>query len=145
DGAAADRYAAVRDRLLAARAARPRPARDDKVVAGWNGLVIAALADAGAVLDRPDWVEAASTAAGLLVDCHLTEDAGTVRLARTSRDGVVGRAAGVLEDYAGAAEGFLALYRATGRPRWVELSGSLLDAVLDRFGDGAGGYFDTAE
>ena len=64
----AERFADVRARLLAAREQRPRPGRDDKVVSGWNGLAVAALAEAGALLDRPDWVEAASATAHLLVD-----------------------------------------------------------------------------
>ena len=154
------RYASVRARLLGARGLRPRPAWDDKVVASWNGLVVAALADAGALLDRDDWVAAAGRAGQLLVDLHLTfappeaeaeadepeaERAGWARLARTSRNGVVGTAPGVLEDYADVAEGFLALYQATGEQGWVWRAGQLLDAVLDRFDDGSGGFYDTAQ
>ena len=81
------RVASVRERLLAARARRPRPGRDDKVVAAWNGLAIAALAETGAYFDRPDLVQAAVDAADLLVRVHLDERG---RLARTSRDGVAG-------------------------------------------------------
>ncbi|MBO1752662.1 thioredoxin domain-containing protein [Actinotalea sp. BY-33] len=131
DQEALARFDDVRRRLLAARDQRPRPARDDKVVAAWNGLAVAALAEAGVLLDRPDWVEAARAAARLVVDVHLVEPG---RLLRTSRDGAPGTAAGVLEDYAGCAEGFLALYQATGEETWVEHAGGLLDAVLDRFG-----------
>jgi hypothetical protein len=175
----AERSARVRAALMAARARRARPGRDDKVVAAWNGLAIAALADAGALLERPDWVTAARTAALLLFDVHLAgpggarpaspddarpaspddarpatpddarladaEPARRVRLARTSRDGVVGRAPGVLDDYANVAEGFLALAAATGEAIWFTRAGALLDAVLARFGDGAGGFFDTAD
>jgi hypothetical protein len=150
-----ERWARVRGALLAARARRVRPGRDDKVVAAWTGLAIAALADAGALLERDDWVAAARTAALLLVHVHLTspgqarptdaEPGRRVRLARTSRDGVVGRAPGVLEDYANVAEGFLALAAATGEAVWFRHAGALLDAVLARFGDGAGGFFDTAD
>jgi hypothetical protein len=114
------------------------------VVAAWNGLAVAALADAGALLDRPDWVAAAEKAADLLVRVHVTRADGSLRLARTSRDGLVGTAPGVLEDYADVAEGLLALYQAKGDPRRVTLAGELLDEVLRRFGDGAGGFFDTA-
>ena len=147
------RYAGVRARLREARALRPRPARDDKVVAAWNGLAIAALADAGALLERDDWVAAARETAELLIGLHLTaperrdpdrEQIGA-RLARTSRDGVVGHAPGVLEDYANVAEGFLALFRATGEQALVGCAGRLLDAVLGRFADGNGGFFDTAD
>ena len=82
------RWAGVRARLLAARAGRPQPARDDKVVTAWNGLAVAALADAGALLGEPAWVDAAGTAADLLLRLHLVGG----RLRRTSRNGVVGRA-----------------------------------------------------
>ena len=142
------RFAAVRARLRAARAVRPRPARDDKVVAAWNGLAIAALADAGALLERDDWVAGARAAAVLLVELHLRDRGGDrvgVSLARTSRDGVVGHAPGVLEDYANVAEGLLTLYRATAEQVWVSWAGRLLDAVLERFGDDTGGFFDTAD
>ena len=67
------------------------------------------------------------------------------RLARTSRDGVAGPGAGVLEDYACVADGFLALAGVTGEARWVTLAGQLLDTALDRFGDGSGGFYDTAD
>lgn len=87
-GADADRVARVRTALLAARELRPRPGRDDKVVAAWNGLAIAALAETGAYFDRPDLVERATEAADLLVRVHMGD---TARLDRTSRDG---RAAG---------------------------------------------------
>ena len=117
--------------LLAAREQRVRPARDDKVVAAWNGLAIAALAETGLLLERPEFTEAARGAAELLAGTHLTGG----RLARTSRDGVAGASAGVLEDYACVAEGFLALSGVTGEARWVSLAGQLLETALDRFGD----------
>lgn len=141
------RYLQVRARLLAAREDRARPGRDDKVVAAWNGLATAALAEAGVLLERADWVRAATEAAELLVRVHVSSAPGTgsVRVARASRDGSVGTAPGVLEDYADVAEGFLALFGATGDQRWVDRAGGLLDAVLDRFGDGLGGFFDTAD
>jgi hypothetical protein len=141
DPADADRIARIKDVLLAARAGRVRPARDDKVVAAWNGLAIAALADAGLLLSRPEFIQAARSAAGLLAGIHLT--AG--RLARTSRDGVAGPSAGVLEDYACAADGFIALAGATGESRWLDLAGQLLATALDRFGDSSGGFYDTAD
>ncbi|MEU9789893.1 thioredoxin domain-containing protein [Streptomyces sparsogenes] len=138
----AGRVASVRERLLAARELRPRPGRDDKVVAGWNGLAIAALAETGAYFDRPDLVDAAAAAADLLVRVHL-DDSG--RLARTSLDGTAGSHAGVLEDYADVAEGFLALSSVTGEGAWVELAGLLLDAVMRRFAAGDGTLYDTAD
>ncbi|MBL1065797.1 thioredoxin domain-containing protein [Streptomyces sp. 7-21] len=139
--------AGLRARLARARAARPRPERDDKVIAAWNGLAIAALAETGACLDRPDLVEAASGAASLLVRVHLTEEpgGGGARLARTSRDGVPGPSAGVLEDYGDVAEGFLTLYAVTGETGWLDRAGALLETVLTRFARPDGALYDTAD
>ena len=110
-----DRWQRVRAALLAARLTRPQPARDDKVVTAWNGMAILALAEGGAALGRPDWVDAAADAAELLVDLHVVDG----RLRRSSRDGAVGTAAGVLEDHGCLADGLLALHQATGAPRWL--------------------------
>lgn len=137
----AARVAGVRARLLAAREERPRPGRDDKVVAAWNGLAIAALAETGAYFDRPDLVERATEAADLLVRVHLGEVA---RLARTSKDGRAGDNAGVLEDYGDVAEGFLALAAVTGEGAWLEFAGFLLDIVLEQFTGEGGQLYDTA-
>ncbi|MEU2492875.1 thioredoxin domain-containing protein [Streptomyces sp. NPDC007883] len=137
----AGRVASVRERLLAAREQRPRPGRDDKIVAAWNGLAIAALAEVGGYFDRPDLVERATEAADLLVRLHLDDGA---RLTRTSRDGRAGANAGVLEDYADVAEGFLALASVSGEGAWLEFAGFLLDIVLDRFTGPEGQLYDTA-
>jgi uncharacterized protein YyaL (SSP411 family) len=135
-----DRWQRVRAALLATRDERPQPARDDKVVAAWNGLAVAGLAEAGALLDRPDLVAAAASVADLLLSVHLVDG----RLRRVSRDGRVGQPAGVLEDYADLAEGLLALYAVTGEARRLTVAGELLEVVLTRFDDGDGGFFDTA-
>jgi uncharacterized protein YyaL (SSP411 family) len=135
------RWDRVRTALLVARDTRPQPARDDKVVAAWNGLAIAALAEAGALLDRPDLVTAATGAADLVLRLHVVDG----RLRRVSRDGAVGAPDGVLEDYADLAEGLLALVAVTGNPRWLGRAGALLDTVLERFADGSGGFYDTAD
>ncbi|MEU3030459.1 thioredoxin domain-containing protein [Streptomyces incarnatus] len=138
----AEKIASVKRRLLDARALRPAPGRDDKVVAAWNGLAIAALAETGAYFDRPDLTEAALGAADLLVRVHLDEHA---RLARTSKDGRAGANSGVLEDYADVAEGFLALASVTGEGVWLDFAGLLVDHVLARFTDPASGaLYDTA-
>lgn len=136
----------IRERLLASRDQRPQPSRDDKVVAAWNGLAIAALADAGIALARPDWIDAALDCAQLLLDVHVTQGPGDqLRLVRASRDGVAAaNAAGVLEDYGDVAEGFLALYEATADPRWLAAAGGLLETVLAEFARPEGGFFDTA-
>ncbi|MEU8545221.1 thioredoxin domain-containing protein [Streptomyces sp. NPDC048717] len=137
----AARIAGIRERLLAARDERPRPGRDDKIVAAWNGLAVAALAETGALLDRPDLVERATEAADLLVRLHLGDGA---RLTRTSKDGRAGTNAGVLEDYGDVAEGFLALASVTGEGVWLEFAGLLLDIVLDQFRGEGGALYDTA-
>ncbi|WP_406515287.1 thioredoxin domain-containing protein [Streptomyces sp. NBC_00873] len=137
-----DRAADVRARLLAAREERARPGRDDKVVAAWNGLAIAALAETGAYFDRPDLIERATEAADLLVQVHMGDDA---RLSRTSRDGRAGDNAGVLEDYGDVAEGFLALAAVTGEGVWLEFAGFLLDIVLQHFTGEGGQLYDTAD
>jgi uncharacterized protein len=136
----AGRFVRVRRALLAARDGRVRPARDDKVVAAWNGLAISALAECGLLFGHPHFVEVAYSAASLLADVHMRDS----RLVRTSRDGDPGDTPGVLEDYACVAEGFLVLSGLTGEGRWLELAGRLLDTALSAFGDGAGGFYDTA-
>ncbi|MFE2468382.1 thioredoxin domain-containing protein [Streptomyces mirabilis] len=138
----AEKVAGIRRRLLAARAERPAPGRDDKIVAAWNGLAVAALAETGAYFDRPDLVDAAIAAADLLVRVHMDDRA---RLSRTSKDGQVGANAGVLEDYADVAEGFLALASVTGEGVWLEFAGFLLDQVIMQFTDPeSGALYDTA-
>jgi uncharacterized protein YyaL (SSP411 family) len=141
DPADPDRFGRVRAALLAARGERVRPGRDDKVVAAWNGLAIAALAETGLLLGEPAFVHAAQRAAELMARLHVSGG----RLARTSRDGVASDSAGVLDDYACVAEGLLALSGVTGEARWVSLAGELLGTALARFGDGSGGFYDTPD
>ncbi len=134
------RWRDIQAKLLETRAARTRPARDDKVVASWNGLAITALAEAGVLLDEPDFTTAAVRAAELLSDVHLGD-----RLVRTSRDGVASTHAGVLEDHGAVAEAFLAVLGVTGDAVWLDRARLLLDRVVDHFADPAGGFFDTAD
>jgi uncharacterized protein YyaL (SSP411 family) len=135
------RWSRVRAALFDARRKRPQPGRDDKVVAAWNGLAVAALAEVGVLFDRTDFIDAAAAAARLLIDVHLVDG----RLRRVSRDGVVGQPAGVLEDYADVAEGLLVLAQVTASRVLLDQAGVLLDACLAHFADGSGGFFDTAE
>ncbi|WP_426976529.1 thioredoxin domain-containing protein [Pseudarthrobacter sp. O4] len=125
----------VRPALLAARSRRPQPARDDKVVAGWNGLAVAALAEAGAVLERPALVAAAERIAAYLERVHWSAGAeGTPgSLVRVSHDGAARGIGGLLEDYAFCAEGLLALHSVTGRTRWYRLAEDILAAACARF------------
>jgi uncharacterized protein len=141
-----ERFDRIRGVLLTAREGRTRPGRDDKVVAAWNGMAITALAEAGLLFDRPDLVNAAQDAAGLLASVHIAAGgsggqgewgAGAPHvegqfpregalLLRTSRDGVAGTSAGLLEDYACVAAGLLSLYGVTGADSWVPLAAALL-------------------
>jgi uncharacterized protein YyaL (SSP411 family) len=142
------RLADAREKLLAIRAKRPQPARDDKALAAWNGLAIAALADAARLLsftadgnaaaDR--YRSAAERAAHTIVDGLLGADG---RLGRSWKDGR-STGQGVLEDYANLADGLLALYEATFDEHWFATARGLADAILERFADPEGGFFDTA-
>jgi len=134
------RWQGIRERLLVARERRTRPARDDKVVAAWNGLAIMSLLDAGLLLGEPSYVDAAVACGELIERLHLDGD----RLRRVSRDGVAGTPAGVLEDYALVADAFLGLLGATGDRRWLKRAEALLDKALADFGADDGGFYDTA-
>ena len=120
DAEVARALARVRARLREARDARPQPARDDKVVAAWNGLAITALAEFRAAVTGDPVTAAAARrrrrASCLGRDLHLVDG----RLRRVSRDGVVGEPAGVLEDYGCVAEAFCALHQLTGEGRWLD-------------------------
>ena len=144
-----ERFDRIRGTLLTAREGRTRPGRDDKVVAAWNGMAIAALAEAGLLFNRPNLVNAARDAALLLDSLHVfpggSAREGAVRIVRTSRHGVAGTSAGLLEDYASVAAALLVLYGVTGEDRWVPVAAALLDTVLTSFGDGSGGFYDTAD
>jgi uncharacterized protein len=135
-----ERFARVQRALLAAREQRVHPGRDDKVVAAWNGLAISALAECALAFGQPHLLAVARTAATLLAEVHLRGS----KLIRTSRGGYAADTEGALEDYACVAEGFLALSGVTGEARWLTLAGRLLDVALEAFGDGAGGFYDTA-
>jgi uncharacterized protein YyaL (SSP411 family) len=131
----AELWQRVRPVLLAGRARRPQPARDDKVVAGWNGLAVGALAEAGAVLGQPRLVAAAGRIAEYLERVHWRPraDGGTGMLMRVSHNGVARGIGGLLEDYAFCAEGLIALYSVSGRTRWYRLAEDILAAASARF------------
>ncbi|OYO08113.1 N-acylglucosamine 2-epimerase [Enemella evansiae] len=140
-GADPDRLEPIRQRLLAARDQRPRPARDDKVVAAWNGWLIDSLTTAAMIFAEPEWLAAAETAAQHLWDTHLVDG----RLRRTSRDGRVGDAPAVLEDHAALALGFLRLAAATGSGEWLRRGEFLLGLIEEHFTAEDGGWYDTAD
>jgi uncharacterized protein len=135
-----DRLADVRARLFSIRALRPRPARDDKVVAAWNGWLISSLIHAAMIFDQPAWLNSARTAGELLWRVHWVDG----RLRRTSRDGHVGSAPGILEDYAALAQAYVALAAATAETVWVEHARELVEVILAQFDDRLGAFFDTA-
>jgi len=109
------------------RARHDPPPVDEKVLTGWNGLAIAALAEAGARHDRPEWVAAARAAADLLLDEHVTSDG---RLLRASTGSRVSTAVATLEDHGMLAEGLLQLTLATGLPRYAVAARELLERTL---------------
>ena len=135
-------WGSARRALLAARRLRAQPGRDDKVVASWNGMAIAALAEAGELCAEPRWIAAAVETAELLWSLH-RDDSG--RLLRVSRAGRSGSHAAVLEDLACVSDAYLVLHQVTSALLWLERASTLLDDILDRFRDnGSGGFFDTA-
>ncbi len=133
--------AEARGALLEARARRVRPGLDDKRLASWNALAIAALADAGAVLGREDYLRAARAAAEFVLT-ELRDEDGT--LLRTYKDGRAHLNA-YLEDHAFLLEALLSLYEATFEPRWFEAARALAETTIERFGDPErGGFFSTS-
>ncbi len=166
DPAVRGRYERVVAALRTARDLRPQPARDDKVVAAWNGLAVTALVEFGRQAQLAGWArkepdvdaqaawELARSCGELLRDKHIVDG----RLRRVSRDGAVGVPDGVLDDYGSVAEAFCALHQSTGDGQWLRLAGDLLDTALVHFtesdadtesdGDpvrGVGRFFDTAD
>jgi uncharacterized protein YyaL (SSP411 family) len=114
------------------------PGLDDKVVASWNGLAIRALAEAGAALDEPKYLEAAEVTARFVLE-EMMVDGVLCRSWRAGRAGVPG----FLDDYAAIALGLFALYAATGEPDWYRQASDLVIGIPERFGDPDGGFFDT--
>jgi uncharacterized protein YyaL (SSP411 family) len=126
----------VRGRLHARRLDREYPLRDDKAIAAWNGLALAALAEAGRRLERPDVIDAARELGAFLLG-PLSDGE---RLHRTWRNGVA-KGTGYLEDYAAVAHGLYELHVATGELRWLEQALRLARLALELFADPEGGGF----
>lgn len=135
----AERLASVRERLLAARAEREAPARDDKIIASWNGWLLDSLLQAALVFHRPEWFALARELGEALWSVHWD---GT-RLARISRDGQA-TVDGQCVDYAAVALGFARLAGATGEHVWVERAQTLLQRANELFGADDGGWFDAS-
>jgi uncharacterized protein YyaL (SSP411 family) len=134
------RLETIRKKLYDVREQRVHPGRDDKVVTAWNAMMLAAFAEAGAALDRDDYVQVARDAAAFLLD-NLQNSDGT--LLRTWKDGRA-KITGFLEDVAFLVEALLTLYEATGEPRWFQESQRLAVDMLARYHDPVAGFYDTA-
>jgi uncharacterized protein len=132
---------AARQELLAARAKRVRPGRDEKVLVGWNSLAIDALAKAGKALEEPRYKAAADSAADFLWD-HLRRDDGRLlhywRIGQAKYDAY-------LDDYAGLGNALLTLYESGGPAARLDQAVALADTILTQFADPRrGGFFYTA-
>jgi len=160
-GAVESKLDAARQKLFAARERRVKPARDEKILTGWNGLMLAAFAEAARVLKREDYYTIATRNADFLL-ANLTNDGGQttngeskienqkskiknpVRLWRSYKDKQA-RLNGYLEDYANLAEGLLALYETTFDETYFVAARELADQILEHFTDPRGGFFDTSD
>ena len=132
----------INSALLKVRNQRQQPRLDDKILAGWNGLMIAGMADGGRVLNDKKYKEAASRAAQFVMSKMRSSDGGLLRSHREGQSKIDG----FLEDYALMIKGLIAMHRATGDRKGLEDARQLADAAKSRFWDaGAGGFFDTRE
>ena len=136
------RYNAVRQALLAERALRKSPRMDTTLIAGWNGLAIEGLAEAGRLCNQPRWIEAAARAADdVLTQLHSAQPSSAATISKTTaqsdtlyrsaKDGVVS-GPGFLEDYACFAAGLLALTRATNDPRWLAHATAIVQSACEK-------------
>jgi uncharacterized protein len=140
--APSERLPEIRRRLYEARAERVWPGLDDKRLTAWNALAIAALAEAGAVLERQDYVDAASGCAEFVLR-DLRDGDG--RLLRTYKDGQA-KLNAYLEDHAFLLEALVTLYEGTFDPRWFAAARATADAMIARFADEErGGFFETSD
>jgi hypothetical protein len=130
------RLVPIRAKLLALRGKRPRPMTDTKILAGWNGLMIRGLADAGRALKNPRYTAAAARAADFVLT-RLRKDG---RLLRTSTAGQA-KLNAYLEDYTLVVDGLLALHRATGDAKWLAAADELTAKQIELFWDPRGGGF----
>src|SRR3954447_4801515 len=137
-----ERLAEIRQKLYDARAQRVWPGIDDKRITSWNALMISALADAGAVLQRDDYVEAAARCADFVLREMRAPDG---RLLRTYKDGEA-KLNGYLEDHAYVLEALISLYEASFDPRWFAAAREIADFTIAHFADEErGGFFETAD
>jgi hypothetical protein len=138
------RLAALRAILLEARAGRVRPGLDDKVLADWNGLTIAALVNAGVLLDEPDWIAMAARAFEFIAGSMTRHDRQDQRLGHSWRAGQL-LFPGLASDFAAMTRAALALYEATGKPDYLDRALSWQRALERHYADADGGYYLTAD
>ena len=133
--------APARQKLLARREGRIRPAQDDKVLTAWNGLMLAAMAEAGRAIDDERYREAAERNAAFVLRNLRQENSRLLRTWRADQ----AKLNGYLEDYAYLIEGLLELYQTTFEPRWFVAAGELADAMIAHFQAPERGFFDTSD
>ncbi len=135
----------ARIKLFKIREERIKPALDDKTLASWNGLMLSAMAECGAIFGRQDFIKAANANADFLLgNLSFRDSEGYLRLRRTHRLGQ-SKLNGCLEDYAFLTEGLIRLYEATFELRWLETARELLETMLKYFWDDLeGGFFTTS-
>lgn len=136
-----DDVSAAKTVLFTLRKERPAPHRDEKMIAAWNGMMLAAFAEAARVLGRDEYREAAIANATFLLH---EMSAGDNRLWRTHRDGV-SKIDGYLEDYANVIDGLLELYQTTFDARWFVAAQGFAETALEHFRADDGGFYDTSD
>jgi len=139
----ATRLARAREKLFAQRNTRVKPARDEKVLTAWNGLMLAAFAEAARVLARDDYRRIAERNADFLLRALRRADGRLYRAWNAERN--AGHLNAYLEDYANLSEGLLTLYETTFDARWFIAARELVDTMLEHFSDARGGFFDTSD
>jgi len=137
------KIATIKDKLYAVRIQRIHPGLDDKILTAWNGMMLASLAEAARVLDRPDYQTAAIKNAEFILNNMKSADG---RLLRTHKSGVTNqRIKATLEDYGCLIDGLLELYQTTFDERWFVEARVFADSALEHFAAQDGGFFDTAD
>jgi uncharacterized protein YyaL (SSP411 family) len=135
----------ARRAMLVAREKRIKPFRDEKILASWNGLVVGALAEAGAALGEPSMADAAARAMHQVERELVVRGPEGARVLRLTKDGIV-KGPGFLDDHAFVADAAIDLYETTGDPRWIALARAIADSILAHFDDrDRGGFFFTAD
>ncbi|MEO6458056.1 MAG: thioredoxin domain-containing protein, partial [Chloroflexia bacterium] len=150
-GVPVERLEEIADRgkkaLYEVRSKRIWPGRDEKILVGWNGLMLRAFAEAASILDRVDYREVAVRNAEFILSTLMQpeqEGAREPRLFRTYKDGKAHIEA-FAEDYAFYSDGLISLYESTFDPKWLESARRLMTTLVEHFWDEKGGFFSTAD